>query len=324
MSAVAETIASTGGGGGATSGLQQFDMTKTSATIATLCSTCLSSTPGIIMNNGILAAAITAPATATISGTVTSGTIFFYLADGNIPTIAHNTTATITGSAGWTVATGVAAIPRNAVATFWEITFTANVIDTIVPATMDIRGIQNQTVDGAGLSSVRDGATGDITRSTDPNSVPRYFSGSGTPTVAGFTTCSAARDFYWDTTGLIIYGCDATNTWKAINLIEQNSQSAAYTTLMSDAGRQIYHPGADTTARTFTIDSNAHVPYPLGACITFINDTSAGIVTIAITSDTLVLAGAGTTGSRTLSASGMATACKTTTVRWMISGNGLT
>ncbi len=195
MSAVAETIASTGGVGGATSGLQQFDMTKTSATIATLCSTCLSSTPGIIMNNGILAAAITAPATATISGAVTSGTIFFYLANGNIPTIAHNTGATITGSAGWTVATGVAAIPRDAVATFWAITFTANVIDTIAPATMDIRGIQNLTADGAGLSSTRDGATGNITRSTDPNTVPRYSTGAGAPGAA--TTWAAKASAIW-------------------------------------------------------------------------------------------------------------------------------
>jgi hypothetical protein len=47
-------------------------------------------------------------------------------------------------------------------------------------------------------------------------------------------------------------------------------------------------------------------------------------MTIAITSDTLVLAGAGTTGSRTLAASGIATAVKMTSTRWMINGTGLT
>lgn len=72
----------------------------------------------------------------------------------------------------------------------------------------------------------------------------------------------------------------------------QNSQSAAYTTVLTDAGKHIYHPSADTTARTFTIDSNANVAYPIGTAITFVNDTSAGTLTIAITSDTLVLAGA--------------------------------
>jgi hypothetical protein len=44
---------------------------------------------------------------------------------------------------------------------------------------------------------------------------------------------------------------------------------------LSDAGKHIYHPSADTTARTFTIDSNANVAYPIGTAITFVNDTSA-------------------------------------------------
>jgi hypothetical protein len=103
-----------------------------------------------------------------------------------------------------------------------------------------------------------------------------------------------------------------------------NSQSAAYTTVISDAGKAIFHPSADTTARTFTIDSNANVAFPVGTVITFINQISAGVVTIAITTDTMYLAGAGTTGSRTLAANGMATAIKMTSTTWLISGSGLT
>lgn len=106
--------------------------------------------------------------------------------------------------------------------------------------------------------------------------------------------------------------------------ILQNSQSANYTTVLTDAGKHIYHPSSDTTARTWTIDSNANVAYPIGTAITFINDTSGGTITIAITSDTLVLAGAGTTGSRTLAANGIATAVKVTSTRWIISGTNLT
>lgn len=106
--------------------------------------------------------------------------------------------------------------------------------------------------------------------------------------------------------------------------LDQNSKSAAYTTILTDAGKHIYHPSADTTARVWTIDSNANVAYPIGTTITFVNDTSAGVITIAITSDTLVLAGAGTTGSRTLAANGMATALKVTSTRWIINGTGLT
>ena len=106
--------------------------------------------------------------------------------------------------------------------------------------------------------------------------------------------------------------------------IPQNSQSAAYTLVLTDAGKQIFHPSADTTARTFTIPANSSVAYPVGTAITFINQNGAGVITIAITSDTMRLAGAGTTGSRTLAANGIATCVKVTSTEWIISGTGLT
>lgn len=109
-----------------------------------------------------------------------------------------------------------------------------------------------------------------------------------------------------------------------VGQIPQNSQSAAYTTVLSDAGLHIFHPSADTSARTWTIDSNANVAYPIGTAITFVNQNGAGIITIAITSDTMRLAGAGTTGSRSLAANGIATALKVTSTEWIISGTGLT
>ena len=106
--------------------------------------------------------------------------------------------------------------------------------------------------------------------------------------------------------------------------VPQNSQSGAYTLVLTDAGKQIFHPSADTTARTFTIPANSSVPYPVGTAITFINQNAAGVVTISITSDTMRLAGAGTTGSRTLAANGIATCVKVTSTEWIISGTGLT
>jgi hypothetical protein len=102
-----------------------------------------------------------------------------------------------------------------------------------------------------------------------------------------------------------------------------NSKSAAYTTVLADSGEVIFHPSTDANARTFTIDSNANVAYALGTAITFINMTSQ-VVTIAITSDTMYLAGTGTTGSRSLAQYGIATAVKMTSTTWIISGNGLT
>lgn len=101
-----------------------------------------------------------------------------------------------------------------------------------------------------------------------------------------------------------------------------NSQIVAYTTVLADAGKCLLHPAADTNARTFTIDSNANVAYPTGTTISFLNETAA-VVTIAITTDTLVFASTGGTGSRSLAQWGIATAIKKTSTSWLISGTGI-
>ena len=105
--------------------------------------------------------------------------------------------------------------------------------------------------------------------------------------------------------------------------IPQNSKSAAYTLVLADAGKHIFHPSTDANARTFTIPANSSVAYTIGTAITFINMTS-NVVTIAITTDTMYLSSAGTTGSRSLAQYGSATAIKMTSTTWLISGSGLT
>lgn len=110
----------------------------------------------------------------------------------------------------------------------------------------------------------------------------------------------------------------------AIQVMPFRAVSANTTTVANDAGGVICHPAADTTARTWTIDSNANLPYPLGTAITFINQNAAGVITIAITSDVMRLAGTGGAGSRFLAANGMATAVKIATTEWIINGTGLT
>ena len=106
-----------------------------------------------------------------------------------------------------------------------------------------------------------------------------------------------------------------------------NSQSAAYTLVLADAGKVIFHPASDNNARTFTIPAASSVAYPIGTAITFIN-LAATASTIAITSDTMYLSSAGTTGSRTLAQYGSATAIKVSGLSssgvWIISGSGLT
>ena len=105
--------------------------------------------------------------------------------------------------------------------------------------------------------------------------------------------------------------------------VPANSQSTNYTAVLADSGYSIDHPSTDANARTFTIPANASVAYPVGTCLSFSNMTSQA-VTIAITSDTMYLAGTGTTGSRSLAQYGTATARKLTSTTWLISGIGLT
>ena len=121
-----------------------------------------------------------------------------------------------------------------------------------------------------------------------------------------------------------LQGTGLLNDSVGFRIIPQNSQSAAYTAVAADSGKHILHPSADTTARTFTIPANSSVAYPIGTALTFVNQNAAGVLTIAITTDTMRLAGAGTTGSRTLAANGVATAIKLTSTEWIISGVGLT
>ena len=107
----------------------------------------------------------------------------------------------------------------------------------------------------------------------------------------------------------------------ADSIVPMVSKSLDYTLTLVDEG--VLHPSTDVTARTFTIDSNANVAYPLYKVLVFVNQTGAGVVTISINGDTMRLAGAGTTGNRTLAADGLATAFKIAATEWIISGAGL-
>ena len=145
---------------------------------------------------------------------------------------------------------------------------------------------------------------------------------SSTLTVADGKTLTASNSITLagtDSTTMTFPGASANIGYLEV---PQNSKSADYTAVLADSGKHIFHPIADTTSRTFTIPANASVAYPVGTAITFVNLVNT--VTIAITTDTMYLAGPGTTGSRTLAAYGVATALKVASTTWIISGSGLT
>lgn len=97
-----------------------------------------------------------------------------------------------------------------------------------------------------------------------------------------------------------------------------NTLSAAYTTVLSDDGITFSHPAADTTARVWTIDSNANVPQRLGARHYYENAIGAGAITIAITADVIEAVTTGTLGSFTLAAGARAMAVKVAATRWRV------
>ena len=99
--------------------------------------------------------------------------------------------------------------------------------------------------------------------------------------------------------------------------VPQNSQGAGYTLALSDRGKHV-----SISTGGITIPANGTTAFPIGSAVTIYNN-SASNQTIAITSDTLRLAGTASTGSRTLAGYGLATLLKVNTTEWVISGAGL-
>jgi hypothetical protein len=96
----------------------------------------------------------------------------------------------------------------------------------------------------------------------------------------------------------------------------QNIQSADYTLVLGDAGKQIFHPVSDTTVRTYTIPANSSVAFPIGTVVLFTVENGGVTVKVSITSDTLVF-GNGTTGSLFVPVNNTLMAIKVTATKWM-------
>jgi hypothetical protein len=104
--------------------------------------------------------------------------------------------------------------------------------------------------------------------------------------------------------------------------IPQNIQAGSYTCVLGDAGKHIFH-ASGAGAATYTLPSNASVPYPVGTVISFVN-MSATSISIAITTDTLTWAQGGGTGTRTLAQYGVANCLKITATQWLLTGTNIT
>ena len=211
-----------------------------------------------------------------------------------------NTVTTAVGATGPTGPTGAAGAlgptgptgPAGGIDVLTDVTITGTPSDNSLLA-YDTATSQwtNQTASDAGVAALSGASfTGNISTT-----------GTISGTAAGATAATAASRVGY--MGIPASGAGA---------------SGNYTLVEADAGELVY----TTTSRTVTIPSNASVPFQIGTSIVFVSGSGA-TTTIAITSDTLLLGGAGTSGSRTLAAHGMATAVKVASTTWYISGNGL-
>ena len=155
-----------------------------------------------------------------------------------------------------------------------------------------------------------------------PNTASQSFGvsiGAGTNSSDyGILVQSAAGSNFFKVTGAgVVQGNDGTSLIElGYKDIPQNLQTGSYQLVLADRGKGVDFNGASLTC---TIPANASVAFPTGTTIVITN-LNASNLSIAITSDTLTLAGTTTTGTRTLGQNGVATIRKVGSTSWLISG----
>jgi len=196
---------------------------------------------------------------------------------------------------------------------------------TSVTATSHITsgGTSSQFVKGDGsLDSSTYLTTGTAASTYSPIAGSSSITTVGTITSGSFPAANIAAGSL--STGVVPTAASVTSAASGLGYtgMPQNLQPAVgstYTLIASDAGKHIYF----NANCTLTVPANASVAFPVGTSIALVAASSV-TVTVSITSDILMQAGTGATGSRTLAPYGMATLLKVAATTWMISGNGLT
>lgn len=163
------TISAGGGGAGMVYSLGDFQLTRSGASNETsnIGSSCSASTPCAI-RIGSAVKVYTSGASVTLSGTASSGTLYWYFDPSTSRLKAgHNTAATATCNANCDVVTSVSNFPADSLPIAAH-TFTANAFDAVT-ASMDMRSMisREAILAGSGISATFNGATGQITLATD-------------------------------------------------------------------------------------------------------------------------------------------------------------
>jgi hypothetical protein len=204
-----------GGGGGATLATQlgDFALSGGAGPTLTIGGNCSPITPCNYTDNNVPALSLTAPCTATISGTTGSGTAYIYVSPGGQLTIGHNSAATLTADGTCSIAVGITGFPDGS-EPIAAPTFTSNLWAAVTSA-FDRRGFlgANVIAAGTGIATAVNGVTGVKTVSTDPSIIPEYTTGSGAPS----GSCVRGGDFYTDTLNNNLWWCSAANVWTQAN-----------------------------------------------------------------------------------------------------------
>jgi len=157
--------------------------------------------------------------------------------------------------------------------------------------------------------------------------IARATASTGVPEAVTFADFAALAEAPDADDPLLVYDASASAhkqvAFKYAVGIPQNAQDGNYTVALTDNGKHILHSSSGGAGDTYTIPANASVALPIGFTVTFVNLDATNNVSIAITTDTMYLAGSGTTGTRTLGTYGWATAMKVASTTWIIYGAGL-
>lgn len=187
----------------------------------------------------------------------------------------------------------------------------------------EVTGTLPVTLGGSGLASLAQGdtlygsASNTVSALAKNTTATRYLANTGTSNNPAWAQVNLSNGI---TGTLLATSVSAVPNWTS------NPQATNYQVVLLDAGKQVLHANADSTARTYTIPQNSTVAFVIGTVIMIANDSAAaGPDTIAQgTGATLVLGGTATTGSRTLAVGGVAFCVKTATNRWIVWGVGVT
>lgn len=100
------------------------------------------------------------------------------------------------------------------------------------------------------------------------------------------------------------------------------ARASGYTFVLADAGRGALKDVS--TAVTYTIPPNSSVAFDIGTILTVVNGNASSNISLAAGAGVTVrLAGSSTTGPRTVTPWGYATAIKIATNVWLVSGPGV-